>query len=162
MLGIYTERGQRGLRDEMEMASHFERLTGIQYQSTDKDSICCVDAVLTKSGQLCGIVETKPRYDFSSAEEFYTKYKGQWLVTNAKIINCRKLADMLYTPFFGIIYIPASKEFLIKRIYEKGRDLVNIEVKNSFTIGRHTDVGKVERSNAFIDMTGAKKYRLTD
>ena len=161
MLDILTPRGQQSLADEQLMAESFSRQTGIDYVQTPKDSEAVCDAVLVRNGRLFGIAETKCRYDIPTVEHFFVEYEGTWLVTYSKLTRNTELADRLFVPLFGILFLVEPQVFLVKRLYD-GRTkelLVGMDVKRT-TTQKTINGGSAERANAYIDMKGAVQYEL--
>jgi hypothetical protein len=158
-MDVLTPAGQQTVKDELEAVhiwnQHYPELV---YCHTPKDRESPVDAVLTKSFRVCGVVETKCRYDMT-VDQFFNERKGLWLVTFDKIINARQVALSLGVSLIGFLYIVQDKTLLAKKITDShGKFLIDMSISNT-TTQMTVNGGSIVRSNAFVDMTGCQVYK---
>ena len=158
-MDIFTPAGQQTVQDELEAVSILNKHhPEFVYCHTPKDRESPVDAVLTKSFKVCGVVETKCRYDMTT-ERFFNERDGLWLVTFDKIINARQAALSLGVPLLGLLYIVQDKTLLaIKITNGHGKFLIEIKVQNTTTRAT-VNGGSIVRANAFLDMNDCKVYK---
>ncbi len=161
-MDILTERGQVSLNDEQFLAQWLEKNFSMRYIQTPKGTPALIDAVLTNknSSELLGVAETKCRYDLVSLEQFQTNYKNEWLVTWAKVNNAINIATSMGVPCVGFLYLVKPKVLLTQRLSDdEGR--LAAEVRLSTTSTQATiNGGRALRTNAFINMAGAKIYTM--
>lgn len=130
----------------------------IQYAHTPADKPSDFDGILVGKSKVMGIVEIKCRVSMS-LDQFESHYKSEWLVTFDKVMRCMKAADSIQVPFLGFLYFPAEKVLLYKKIYDPANGL-NAEIKVSHTRTQRTvNGGKIDRDNAYIDMSDAKRLK---
>ena len=161
-LDIFTERGQRSLRDETRMSTSLELIYGYRYISTPKDQPAVSDALILSGNQIYAVAETKCRYDMDCANDFFDgEYNSEWLLTFEKYMKNCDVARALCVPLVGIIVIPNSNEWLVKRLYDGASNTHLAHIRLDTTRTRATiNGGNAIRTNAFIDMRGAKVNKL--
>jgi hypothetical protein len=157
-MDVLTPAGQQTIQDELEAVFIWgQHHPDLIYCHTPKDRESPVDAVLTKSSRVCGVVETKCRYDMT-VEQFFNEREGLWLVTFDKIINARQVALSLGVPLLGFLYIVQDKTLLVKKITDAyGKFLIDIDITNT-TTQMTVNGGSIVRSNAYLDMKGCQVY----
>jgi hypothetical protein len=159
---ILTERGQVSLNDEQALAKWLEKTFAMKYIQTPKETPALVDAILTNknSSELLGVAETKCRYDLASLEQFQTNYKNEWLVTWSKVSNAINIATSMGVPCVGFLYLVKPKVLLTQRLSDNEGRLA-AEMRLSTTSTQATiNGGRALRTNAFINMAGAKIYTV--
>ncbi len=155
-MDILTTRGQQTVADESDAYSIWERnFPEFRVISTPKDKPAVIDALLLKNNILRYAVETKCRYDMT-LESFELERGYEWLITNEKVIKSAALAKDLGLPLVGFLYFVKDKCLLAKRIADAdGKIVCKMRTANTKT---QTTVngGEIIRTNAFLDMDGAK------
>lgn len=160
MLDILTEKGQKTLGDESEAVRLFEKNNpGWYYASTNKSRPIVADGILCHDGTIAAVVETKCRYGVD-IEKFRGQFGSEWLVTEKKIRECASLARLLEVPLVGFLYLVDSRVLLTKKIADAtGCYVTKITIDNTQT-QMTVNGGVAIRSNAYIDMSGAREFRL--
>lgn len=161
-MDILTEKGQVSLNDEQTLAKWLEKNFSLKYIQTPKDTPALVDAIVTNknSSELLGVAETKCRYDIASLEQFQANYKNEWLVTWSKVNNAINIATSMGVPCVGFLYLVKPKVLLTQKLSDNTGRLV-VDVRLSTTSTQATiNGGTALRTNAFINMAGAKIYTM--
>ena len=161
-MDILTEKGQVSLNDEQTLAKWLEKNFSLKYIQTPKDTPALVDAIVTNksSTELLGVAETKCRYDIASLEQFQTNYKNEWLVTWSKVNNAINIATSMGVPCVGFLYLVKPKVLLTQKLSDNTGRLA-VDVRLSTTSTQATINGGIAlRTNAFINMAGAKIYTM--
>lgn len=104
------------------------------------------------TGKPVMLVEVKSRRDFDE-EFFWRGHKGEWLISNHKIIDNVPIAKRMSIPFMGAMHIIQSRVVLLKTIYDKGV-LAPFAVRNCVTQAT-INGGSKRIDNAFIPMHNA-------
>lgn len=160
-MDIKTQRGQATLADERVVAAWVEREFSVCYVETPKDQPATVDAIITdtKAQEIRAVVETKCRYDVDS-DGFRKRYRSEWLVTWEKVHKAITLAQCLGVPLAGFLYLPTCRTLLVARIsHPDGRLATAIRLETTETRAT-VNGGRAVRTNAFIDMTQARQYKV--
>ena len=158
-LDVLSPKGQQSVRDEGVAAALFEaRYPAYRYVETPKGMPAAVDAILMRGGVMRCVVETKCRYD-CDVDKFAKQYRSQWLVTFEKVIAAKAVAQSLGLAVMGFLYIVPSKTLLVQQIVDaKGMFTADMQIKVTNTQAT-TNGGKIDRSNAYIDMSKATVIR---
>jgi hypothetical protein len=159
---ILTEKGRVSLNDEQTLAKWLEKNFSLKYIQTPKDTPALVDAIVTNknSSELLGVAETKCRYDIASLEQFQTNYKNEWLVTWSKVNNAINIATSMGVPCVGFLYLVKPRVLLTQKLSDNTGRLA-VDVRLSTTSTQATINGGIAlRTNAFINMAGAKIYTM--
>ncbi len=159
-LDVLSKAGQETVRDEALAASLWEsHNAGWSYASTPKAKASAVDAVLVQNGSLVGaIVETKCRYDLGYSK-FFGVFRGQWLMTLAKVTKCAEVSRLLCVPFYGFLYLPEEDILLTQRITDSTGTIIVPYTTSLTETQAGVNGGTARRENAFIDMSSAKVLR---
>lgn len=157
-MDIKTEKGQRTLEQEREAIEIWRaHYPSVIYNETPKGKPAIVDAVLTTGkGEICGIVETKCRVSMD-LEEFDSRYNWKWLITFEKVMNAVDVAKALQVPFVGFLYFPRDKTLLVQKIFSPDTGFCTVMEIRHTTTQATVNGGKIDRDNAYIDMSSAKK-----
>jgi len=150
------------LNDEQTLAKWLEKNFSLKYIQTPKDTPALVDAIVTNksSTELLGVAETKCRYDIASLEQFQANYKNEWLVTWSKVNNAINIATSMGVPCVGFLYLVKPKVLLTQKLSDNTGRLA-VDVRLSTTSTQATINGGIAlRTNAFINMAGAKIYTM--
>jgi hypothetical protein len=134
----------------------------LKYIQTPKDTPALVDAIVTNksSTELLGVAETKCRYDIASLEQFQANYKNEWLVTWSKVNNAINIATSMGVPCVGFLYLVKPRVLLTQKLSDNTGRLA-VDVRLSTTSTQATINGGIAlRTNAFINMAGAKIYTM--
>lgn len=161
-MDILTEKGRVSLNDEQTLAKWLEKNFSLKYIQTPKDTPALVDAIVTNknSSELLGVAETKCRYDIASLEQFQTNYKNEWLVTWSKVNNAINIATSMGVPCVGFLYLVKPRVLLTQKLSDNTGRLA-VDVRLSTTSTQATINGGIAlRTNAFINMAGAKIYTM--
>ena len=157
-LDINTPRGQESRRQEHDAVALWQGCNpGWAYAPTDKDSPCPVDGILINGNGIAALVETKCRIVDERA--FFNDFKGEWLVTFAKLEKGKQLAHGLGIPLVGFLYLVPSQVLLVRKLAEDGEFIVPMRIDNTITQAT-INGGAATRCNAYIDMTGTKTKRF--
>jgi len=163
-LDVLTDRGQRSLADEQEMAEAWEAATGWKYIHTPKDSTAAVDAILlNRDGELAGVAETKCRD--CNRVMLETAFANEWLITFDKLQAAAQVAERLSVPLFCFLYLTMDREIsVVKAADEHGR--ITVPLRIGWTETQATcNGGQAHRLNAYMNLKNAKIFRaqsLTD
>tara|TARA_R100000234_G_scaffold119999_1_gene104757 strand:- start:427 stop:897 length:471 start_codon:yes stop_codon:yes gene_type:complete len=145
-LDINTERGQRSLKYERIMLDRIKNSFSVDLVETDKSMDAKVDGLVLKDGQLMGIFESKCR-DMNYVQ--FQQHKS-WLVTFDKLLDGKKLSQMLRVPFLGFLYlIPDQMIFYWKITDETGEFNFDFKVRKTKT-QRTINGGEAIRVNAYL------------
>ena len=157
-MDVLTPAGQQTIQDELEAVFIWgQHHPDLIYCHTPKNRESPVDAVLTKGQKVCGVVETKCRYDMTTGE-FFNERGGMWLITFEKIINARQVAMALGVPLLGFLYIVQDKRLLVKKITDAyGKFIIDMSIQNTET-QMTVNGGSIVRSNAYLNMRDCKVY----
>lgn len=145
-MDILTDKGQKSLEYERIMLERISVLTNVKIIETDKDIDAKVDGMISQGNQLTGIFESKCRdMSLMKLREF-----GSWLITFDKILDGRKLSQLLRVPFIGFLYLIPDEIIMYWKITDKyGNFLFDFDVKNTKT-QKTINGGSVVRTNAYL------------
>jgi hypothetical protein len=143
---ILTDKGQKSLEYERIMLERISVLTNVKIIETDKDIDAKVDGMISQGNQLTGIFESKCRdMSLMKLREF-----GSWLITFDKILDGRKLSQLLRVPFIGFLYLIPDEIIMYWKITDKyGNFLFDFDVKNTKT-QKTINGGSIVRTNAYL------------
>tara|TARA_R100000700_G_scaffold37892_1_gene48553 strand:- start:4916 stop:5398 length:483 start_codon:yes stop_codon:yes gene_type:complete len=151
-MDILTERGQKSLEYERKM---LERIRNSMCNTHEKNSMLIetnkntdakVDGIIIKNNELSGIFESKCR-DLSLME---LRNFGSWLVTFDKIMDGKRLSEMLRVPYIGFLYLIKDEIVMYWKITDKhGNFLFDFDVRNTRT-QKTINGGSVVRTNAYL------------
>ena len=151
-MDILTKKGQKSLEYEREMLERIRQSICSTHKSnsmlveTNKDTDAKVDGVIIKDNELSGIFESKCR-DLSLME---LRNFGSWLVTFDKIMDGKRLSEMLRVPYLGFLYLIKDKIIMYWKITDKyGNFLFDFDIKNTRT-QKTINGGSVVRTNAYL------------
>lgn len=151
-MDILTEKGQRSLVYEREMLDKIRHTMCDKHKSnsqiieTDKNMDAKVDGMIVKNGELAGIFESKCR-NLSLME---LRSFNSWLVTLDKIMEGKRLSEMLRVPYFGFLYLIKDKIVMYWKITDKyGNFIFDFDVKNTRT-QKTINGGSIVRTNAYL------------
>jgi hypothetical protein len=153
-LDILTPKGQESAREEREMLDSL-RVTfpDSLFVNTPKDDPAKVDGFTIKGDQITSCFESKCR---NMSRSQLSRFGDEWLVTYAKIVHGATLAKTLCVPFYGFLYLIPDRMILVVKIAdETGEFLPRIRLERTVT-SRTINGGQLVRTNAYIDVTGAK------
>jgi hypothetical protein len=154
MLDINTPKGQETLTEELQAVALFTaRYPQVSYVHTPKRGAATIDALLIKTGQLCGIVETKCR---RMTRGQLRSFGNEWLVTWDKIDGARRIAAGVGVPLFGFLYLVPDRTLLVVTIADSNGSLVSSVRVEATQTQRTVNGGLAIRNNAFIDTQSAK------
>ena len=106
-MDILTKKGQKSLEYERRMLDKInfhickDHKKDSMLIETDKDMDAKVDGIIVKDNQVSGIFESKCR-NLSMME---LRKFDSWLITFDKIMDGKKLSEMLRVPFVGFLYL---------------------------------------------------------
>jgi hypothetical protein len=158
-MDILTKRGRETLDQVTDAINIWRRnLPTIQYIHTPADRPADFDGILVHNGRAAGIAEIKCRVSMSF-DQFMGRYNAEWLVTFDKITRCMRAADAMQVPFLGMLYFPGQRILLYQSIYDPVDGLrTSMRVERSRTQAT-VNGGKIDRDNAYIDMSNAKRMQ---
>lgn len=102
------------------------------------------------------LVEVKSRHDFDEGH-FWNVHRGEWLITNRKIIENTAIARNMGIPFAGALHIVRSRVVLVKILSVSGK-VIPHTVKSTETQAT-INGGRIVRPNAYLPMHGAMELR---
>jgi|TARA_Y100000114_G_scaffold110266_1_gene103860 hypothetical protein len=154
-MDILTEKGQQSLRYERIMLKKIMKVCSGTIIETDKNMDAKVDGVISKSGKITNVFESKCR-DMSLQE--LNRY-GSWLITFDKIMDGKRLSEMLRVPYIGFLYLIKDDIAMYWEITDKyGNFLFDFEVKNTRT-QKTINGGSIIRTNAYLPIEkGSELY----
>ena len=157
-MDILTPKGKESAQQEIRAASIFQtHFPEMNYVHTPKDKPAKVDAVLTKNGEICAVVETKCRG--FGLEKLQKDFGNQWLITWEKVESARQIAQSLSVPLVGFLYmIPDDTLMVLKMCEPDGSLCLDMAIRNTYT-QETINGGQVMRNNVYISMDDAKIYR---
>lgn len=161
-LDILTPKGEVTRQQELEaVAIWHQHFPSIQYAETPKDEPIAWDAHMVKDGRIRGVAEMKCRE--MTAGTFFGRFKGEWLITLDKVMDCIAHASQLDVPFVGFLYLVPSKTLLMQTIWRPTSDGIIVPYRTEMTETQATvNGGKAMRVNAYIDMRQATLMRGKD
>lgn len=156
-MDINTPKGQETIVQEQECVHLFETQNPeFKYIPTDKSKPISFDGLLLKNHQLYAIVETKCR--IVPEERFVHEFKNEWLITFEKLLKCSEVSSILGVPLVGFLYLVPDKVLLVKRLTnDNGQFVCSFHCENTVTQAT-VNGGAANRLNAFVDMSGAKRF----
>ena len=151
-MDILTKKGQKSLEYEREMLERIRHNLCKTHKEdsylieTDKNMDAKVDGIIVKNNQVSGIFESKCR-DLSLMQ--LTDF-GSWLVTLDKIMDGKRLSEMLRVPYIGFLYLIKDKIIMYWKITDKYGDFTfDFEVKKTKT-QKTINGGVAYRTNAYL------------
>jgi hypothetical protein len=158
MLDVNSPKGQESLEHELravQLWSH--HYTDFTYVHTPKDGPALVDAVIVDNDtNVVAVVEQKSR---NMSLEQLQKWNMEWLITMDKIEAGRYVGNALGVPYIGFLYLIPDDLLITQKISDKDGKWT-CEFRTDITETQETiNGGKIERLNAYIDVTGAKQIR---
>ena len=158
MLDVNSPKGQESLEHELRAVQLWQHhYTEFTYVHTPKDGPAYVDAVIINNeSQLVAVVEQKSR---NMSLEQLQKWDMEWLITYDKIESGRYVANALGVPYIGFLYLIPDDLLITQKISDKDGKWT-CHFRTDITETQETiNGGKIERLNAYIDVTGAKHIR---
>lgn len=153
-LAILTPLGQRSLQ-WARRAEEIIQQNGLDLVRTPESQPVPIDHMLYRRGNLLGIAELKSRPKVS-LDILRGPFNNEWLVTETKIIDGRKLADMLRVDFVGFLHLVDEDIVLAKMLYSPfTQQTAKHRVARTWTQAT-INGGSALRDNAYIDMRGAR------
>ena len=161
-LDILTPKGEITRQQELDaVAIWSQHYPAIEYRETPKDEPIAWDAHMVKDGVVRGVAEMKCRE--MTAGTFFGKFKGEWLVTLDKLMDCIAHASQLEVPFVGFLYLVPSRTLLMQTLWRPNSDGIVVPYRTEMTETQATvNGGKAKRINAYLDMGQATIMRGRD
>jgi hypothetical protein len=158
-LDILTPKGQETRQQELDAVRIWsQHYPDIEYAETPKDEPIAWDALLVKNGKVRGLAEMKCRT--ATASQFFGSFKGEWLITLDKVMDCIAQASQLGVPFVGFLYLVPSKTLLFQTLWRPDADGITVPYRVESSETQATvNGGKAMRMNAYIDMKAATVLR---
>lgn len=161
-LDVLTPKGQVTLEQERRVIAAFHKhYPGFSYIETDKTRDAVNDGVIvrTKTSTIVAVCETKCRG--ATLDDFERKWGYRWLMTHRKIKENAILARGMRVFFTGLLFLAESDMLLVQNLYDGNSDrwLVEYDVADTET-QRTVNGGTTIRSNAFLDMRGARRFSV--
>jgi len=158
MLDVNSPKGQESLEHELRAVqlwnSHY---TDYTYVHTPKNGPALVDAVICDND--CNVVAVVEQKSRNMSLEQLQKWNNEWLITFDKIEAGRYVANSLGVPFIGFLYL-IPDDLLITKQLSNAQGQWTCEFRTDITETQETiNGGKIERLNAYIDLTDAKHIR---
>ena len=150
-MDILTKKGQISLRYEKEMLKRIKSIIARDTEdcnvlATDKNMDAKVDGFITKGNKVTGIFESKCRnMNLMELREY-----GSWLITFEKIMDGKRLSEMLRVPYLGFLYLIKDQIVMYWKITDEyGNFLFDFDVRNTMT-QKTINGGMVKRTNAYL------------
>jgi hypothetical protein len=125
------------------------------FVNTPKRDSAKVDGFTIRGDQLTSCFESKCR---RMTRRQLAEWGNEWLVTYEKIQHGSHLAKTLCVPFYGFLYLVPDSTILIVKIADSTGDLLpRIRLERTET-QRTINGGKIVRTNAYIDVSGATEH----
>jgi Holliday junction resolvase len=155
-LDVNTPMGQFYVAKESVAITILEKHNpGVKYIHTPSESSSVVDLLAIRNGNLSAIGEVKSR---NMTEAQLQTFDGEWLVTFEKLQEGARVAKALRVPFYGVLHLIPEDKVLVKRLAdEDGQLLAKMRIERTQTQATCNGGQKI-RTNAYIDMKGAKVY----
>tara|TARA_Y100001972_G_C7645753_1_gene324519 strand:- start:719 stop:1201 length:483 start_codon:yes stop_codon:yes gene_type:complete len=151
-MDILTAKGQKSLEYEKKMLEKIRKNICKKHNNssmlieTNKDMDAKIDGVIIKNNELSGIFESKCR-DMGLIQ--LMEY-GSWLVTFEKILDGKRLSEMLRVPYLGFLYLIKDDIVMYWKITNKyGNFMFDFDVKNTRT-QKTINGGIIMRTNAYL------------
>ena len=151
-MDILTTKGQKSLEYEKKMLEKIRKNICKKHKNssmlieTNKDMDAKIDGVIIKNNELSGIFESKCR-DMGLIQ--LMEY-GSWLVTFEKILDGKRLSEMLRVPYLGFLYLIKDDIVMYWKITNKyGNFMFDFDVKNTRT-QKTINGGIIMRTNAYL------------
>tara|TARA_R100000655_G_scaffold106031_1_gene154863 strand:+ start:6353 stop:6835 length:483 start_codon:yes stop_codon:yes gene_type:complete len=151
-MDILTAKGQKSLEYEKKMLEKIRKSICKKHKNssmlieTNKDMDAKIDGVIIKNNELSGIFESKCR-DMGLIQ--LMEY-GSWLVTFEKILDGKRLSEMLRVPYLGFLYLIKDDIVMYWKITNKyGNFMFDFDVKNTRT-QKTINGGIIMRTNAYL------------
>ena len=151
-MDILTTKGQKSLEYEKKMLEKIRESICKKHNNssmlieTNKDMDAKIDGVIIKNNELSGIFESKCR-DMGLIQ--LMEY-GSWLVTFEKILDGKRLSEMLRVPYLGFLYLIKDDIVMYWKITNKyGNFMFDFDVKNTRT-QKTINGGIIMRTNAYL------------
>ena len=151
-MDILTTKGQKSLEYEKKMLEKIRKSICKKHKNssmlieTNKDMDAKIDGIIIKNNELSGIFESKCR-DMGLIQ--LMEY-GSWLVTFEKMLDGKRLSEMLRVPYIGFLYLLKDKIVMYWKITDKhGKFLFDFDVKNTRT-QKTINGGIIMRTNAYL------------
>tara|TARA_R100000149_G_scaffold21897_1_gene8302 strand:- start:304 stop:786 length:483 start_codon:yes stop_codon:yes gene_type:complete len=151
-MDILTTKGQKSLEYEKKMLEKIRKSICKKHKNssmlieTNKDMDAKIDGVIIKNNELSGIFESKCR-DMGLIQ--LMEY-GSWLVTFEKILDGKRLSEMLRVPYLGFLYLIKDDIVMYWKITNKyGNFMFDFDVKNTRT-QKTINGGIIMRTNAYL------------
>ena len=151
-MDILTTKGQKSLEYEKKMLEKIRKNICKKHNNssmlieTNKDMDAKIDGVIIKNNELSGIFESKCR-DMGLIQ--LMEY-GSWLVTFEKILDGKRLSEMLRVPYLGFLYLIKDDIVMYWKITNKyGNFMFDFDVKNTRT-QKTINGGIIMRTNAYL------------
>lgn len=150
-LDINTVRGQISLEQEREVQDIIKKCWNVEIIETPKSTSAKCDGFLVRNNEIIALFETKCRYDMGYSD---LVDRGSWLITYDKILECKKLSEMLQVPFIGFLYLApkSSKERVLlfwKITDNEGKFVFEFDVYDQET-QKTINGGTIVRKNAYL------------
>ena len=151
-MDILTTKGQKSLEYEKKMLEKIRKSICKKHKNssmlieTNKDMDAKIDGIIIKNNELSGIFESKCR-DMGLIQ--LMEY-GSWLVTFEKILDGKRLSEMLRVPYLGFLYLIKDDIVMYWKITNKyGNFMFDFDVKNTRT-QKTINGGIIMRTNAYL------------
>ncbi len=124
-LDVLTPAGKVTLQHERMAYALFEdHYANLKIEHTDKDQPEPFDGRIMQSGKVVALIETKCRVNVNW-QQFQTRYKNEWLLTDCKIKIAADCAGRERVPLYGFCFIVQDQVLLIKQLSDANGNLVN-------------------------------------
>jgi hypothetical protein len=157
-LDISTPKGQQSLREERECLIGLAKIhPEFQFIETPKDEPADIDGIISRRGVMVAAFETKSR-KCNLAQ--MRQWNNEWLVTYEKISHGCEIARKLCIKFVGFLYLVNEPAILSVQICDKNGNIIPKMRIERTTTQRTVNGGEIERTNAYIDLSNSRLYRL--
>lgn len=157
MLDILTKKGQETANYEQRAYEIFlSNYSSYTIVETDKTKASIIDSFIVKNNTIQYMAEVKTRY--TSYATLTNQFNNEWLITAEKLNKAKEISKNLCVPLVGLLYLVKDDVLLsIQLTDDNGEYIQSIRFEKTKTKTTVNNSNLIERENAFILMTKAKK-----
>jgi len=155
-----TPKGREALEQSERALRTVESKTGTEFVKFDDTVASTVDGVVCRDGIIVAIYEVKSRK--CSSEEIRTRFGNRWLLSYNKLQSAYSLTSCLKVPFVGVLHCQVDDVVMVKKFWEGDGKLLSRWYVDETWTQMTVNGGQIERTNAYIEMSGAIQYVITD
>lgn len=155
-----TPKGREALAHAERALRTVESRTGTEFVKFDDTVASKVDGVICRDGIIVAFYEVKSRK--CSSEEMRTRFENRWLLSYDKLQSAYSLTSCLKVPFVGVLHCQVDDVVMVKKFWDGNGKLLSRWYVDGTLTQMTVNGGQIERTNAYIEMSGAIQYAITD